>query len=114
MADYSGLSDAPSQSVGIIIAVVSSFINGSTFVLQKKGMLRSRDKGTMKLVQYCHFLQNVHVVLSGKDTLNLSLSSTEQMRQYKPKRLYLFPAGSSYLTDLVWWSGTLCSECDVI
>lgn len=31
--------------VGIVIAVVSSFINGSTFVLQKKGILRSRDRG---------------------------------------------------------------------
>ncbi|XP_070765647.1 magnesium transporter NIPA1 [Enoplosus armatus] len=30
---------------GIVIAVVSSFINGSTFVLQKKGILRSRDRG---------------------------------------------------------------------
>ncbi|XP_042271917.1 magnesium transporter NIPA1 [Thunnus thynnus] len=30
---------------GIVIAVISSFINGSTFVLQKKGILRSRDRG---------------------------------------------------------------------
>ncbi|KAM8890315.1 magnesium transporter NIPA2-like isoform 2-T2 [Synchiropus picturatus] len=30
---------------GIAIAVTSSFVNGSTFVLQKKGMLRSRDRG---------------------------------------------------------------------
>ncbi|XP_037325667.1 magnesium transporter NIPA1 [Pungitius pungitius] len=44
---------------GVAIAVVSSFINGSTFVLQKKGILRSRDRGC------------------------------------------------SYLTDVVWWSGTL-------
>ncbi|TMS20304.1 Magnesium transporter NIPA1 [Larimichthys crocea] len=44
---------------GIVIAVVSSFINGSTFVLQKKGILRSRDRG------------------------------------------------GSYLTDVVWWTGTL-------
>ncbi|XP_042339596.1 magnesium transporter NIPA1 [Plectropomus leopardus] len=44
---------------GIVIAVVSSFINGSTFVLQKKGILRSRDRGR------------------------------------------------SYLTDAVWWGGTL-------
>ncbi|XP_034387614.1 magnesium transporter NIPA1 [Cyclopterus lumpus] len=44
---------------GVAIAVVSSFINGSTFVLQKKGILRSRDRGV------------------------------------------------SYLTDVVWWSGTL-------
>uniref|UniRef100_A0A3Q3S653 NIPA magnesium transporter 1 n=1 Tax=Mastacembelus armatus TaxID=205130 RepID=A0A3Q3S653_9TELE len=29
---------------GIAIAVISSFINGSTFVLQKKGILRSRDR----------------------------------------------------------------------
>uniref|UniRef100_A0A3B3ZIH9 Uncharacterized protein n=1 Tax=Periophthalmus magnuspinnatus TaxID=409849 RepID=A0A3B3ZIH9_9GOBI len=30
---------------GIIITIVSSFINGSTFVLQKKGILRAREKG---------------------------------------------------------------------
>ncbi|XP_035504210.1 magnesium transporter NIPA1 [Scophthalmus maximus] len=30
---------------GILIAVGSSVINGSTFVLQKKGILRSRDRG---------------------------------------------------------------------
>lgn len=35
--------------VGIIIAIVSSFINGSTFVLQKKGILRSREKGVSYL-----------------------------------------------------------------
>uniref|UniRef100_A0AAV2KW79 Magnesium transporter n=1 Tax=Knipowitschia caucasica TaxID=637954 RepID=A0AAV2KW79_KNICA len=45
--------------VGITVAIVSSLINGSTFVLQKKGILRSREKG------------------------------------------------ASYLTDAVWWSGTL-------
>uniref|UniRef100_A0A3Q2GKH1 NIPA magnesium transporter 1 n=1 Tax=Cyprinodon variegatus TaxID=28743 RepID=A0A3Q2GKH1_CYPVA len=28
-----------------VVAVISSFINGSTFVLQKKGILRSRSKG---------------------------------------------------------------------
>uniref|UniRef100_A0A8C6TGI2 NIPA magnesium transporter 1 n=1 Tax=Neogobius melanostomus TaxID=47308 RepID=A0A8C6TGI2_9GOBI len=35
--------------VGIIIAIVSSLINGSTFVLQKKGILRSREKGVSYL-----------------------------------------------------------------
>lgn len=35
--------------VGIIIAIVSSFINGSTFILQKKGILRSREKGVSYL-----------------------------------------------------------------
>ncbi|KAG7326142.1 hypothetical protein KOW79_009543 [Hemibagrus wyckioides] len=44
---------------GVGIAVVSSFINGSTFVLQKKGILRSRK------------------------------------------------AGKTYLSDCVWWTGTL-------
>ncbi|XP_068449212.1 magnesium transporter NIPA1 [Clinocottus analis] len=34
---------------GVAIAVVSSFINGSTFVLQKKGILRSRDRGVSYL-----------------------------------------------------------------
>ncbi|XP_016535320.1 magnesium transporter NIPA1 isoform X1 [Poecilia formosa] len=62
MADNSGLTGTP---LGIAIAVISSFINGSTFVLQKKGILRSRDKGC------------------------------------------------SYLTDVVWCSGTLCSEYDI-
>ncbi|XP_020488177.1 magnesium transporter NIPA1 isoform X1 [Labrus bergylta] len=52
-------SGAPLPVAGIVIAVVSSFINGSTFVLQKKGILRSRDRG------------------------------------------------GSYLTDVVWWSGTV-------
>lgn len=33
--------------VGIVIAVISSFINGSTFVLQKKGILRARDRGRL-------------------------------------------------------------------
>ncbi|XP_034557678.1 magnesium transporter NIPA1 [Notolabrus celidotus] len=50
---------APLPVTGIVIAVVSSFINGSTFVLQKKGILRSRDRG------------------------------------------------GSYLSDVVWWSGTV-------
>ncbi|XP_027013177.1 magnesium transporter NIPA1 isoform X2 [Tachysurus fulvidraco] len=45
--------------VGVGIAVVSSFINGSTFVLQKKGILRSHK------------------------------------------------AGRTYLSDCVWWTGTL-------
>ncbi|XP_073332607.1 magnesium transporter NIPA1 [Pagrus major] len=32
-------------SVGILIAVVSSLINGSTFVLHQKGILRSKERG---------------------------------------------------------------------
>ncbi|XP_061680008.1 magnesium transporter NIPA1 isoform X1 [Syngnathoides biaculeatus] len=36
-------------AVGIAIAVISSFINGSTFVLQKKGILRSRQRGVSYL-----------------------------------------------------------------
>lgn len=35
---------------GVGIAVVSSFINGSTFVLQKKGIVRSRQAGK------CYFI----------------------------------------------------------
>ncbi|XP_062412089.1 magnesium transporter NIPA1 [Sardina pilchardus] len=46
---------------GVGIAVLSSFINGSTFVLQKKGILRARERG------------------------------------------------GSYLTDIVWWIGTLAT-----
>ncbi|KAK9401878.1 magnesium transporter NIPA1 [Crotalus adamanteus] len=46
-------------SLGLSVAVVSSLVNGSTFVLQKKGIVRARGRGT------------------------------------------------SYLTDMVWWSGTI-------
>ncbi|KAL4656858.1 magnesium transporter NIPA2-like isoform X1 [Arapaima gigas] len=34
-----------SVTLGVGIAVVSSFINGSTFVLQKKGIIRARNRG---------------------------------------------------------------------
>ncbi|XP_075901770.1 magnesium transporter NIPA1 [Nelusetta ayraudi] len=40
-----GSAGASPSVAGIAIAVVSSFINGSTFVLQKKGILRSRARG---------------------------------------------------------------------
>ncbi|KAL1023408.1 hypothetical protein UPYG_G00040490 [Umbra pygmaea] len=36
-------------AAGVWIAVISSFINGSTFVLQKKGILRAREKGASYL-----------------------------------------------------------------
>ncbi|XP_019936295.1 magnesium transporter NIPA1 [Paralichthys olivaceus] len=55
----SGPSVSSLPVTGILIAVTSSVINGSTFVLQRKGILRSRDRG------------------------------------------------GSYLTDALWWSGTL-------
>ncbi|KAM7388654.1 hypothetical protein PAMP_024815 [Pampus punctatissimus] len=45
MAFDSDLSTVSLPAAGIVIAVISSFINGSTFVLQKKGILRSRDRG---------------------------------------------------------------------
>ncbi|CAG01385.1 unnamed protein product [Tetraodon nigroviridis] len=35
----------PLPLTGILIAVAASFINGSTFVLQRKGILRSRERG---------------------------------------------------------------------
>lgn len=35
----------PLPLTGIMIAVAASFINGSTFVLQRKGILRSRERG---------------------------------------------------------------------
>uniref|UniRef100_A0AAY5F156 NIPA magnesium transporter 1 n=1 Tax=Electrophorus electricus TaxID=8005 RepID=A0AAY5F156_ELEEL len=35
------MEDASMPVVGVVIAIVSSFINGSTFVLQKKGILRT-------------------------------------------------------------------------
>uniref|UniRef100_A0A667YFY4 NIPA magnesium transporter 1 n=3 Tax=Myripristis murdjan TaxID=586833 RepID=A0A667YFY4_9TELE len=40
--DTSGVSE---PVLGIVIAITSSFINGSTFVLQKKGILRARNRG---------------------------------------------------------------------
>ncbi|XP_026302984.1 magnesium transporter NIPA1 [Piliocolobus tephrosceles] len=46
-------------SLGLGVAVVSSLVNGSTFVLQKKGIVRAKRRGT------------------------------------------------SYLTDIVWWAGTI-------
>ncbi|XP_026160911.1 magnesium transporter NIPA1 isoform X1 [Mastacembelus armatus] len=45
MAFESASSGISFPVAGIAIAVISSFINGSTFVLQKKGILRSRDRG---------------------------------------------------------------------
>lgn len=48
MAANSDPGGAALPVAGIAIAVVSSFINGSTFVLQKKGILRSRDRGRQK------------------------------------------------------------------
>lgn len=39
------MDDTSFPVVGVAIAVVSSFINGSTFVLQKKGILRARKSG---------------------------------------------------------------------
>lgn len=33
-------------SLGLSVAVVSSLVNGSTFVLQKKGIVRARGRGT--------------------------------------------------------------------
>lgn len=45
MADDPGIRRISREYTGIVIAVISSFINGSTFVLQKKGILRSREKG---------------------------------------------------------------------
>ncbi|XP_071369004.1 magnesium transporter NIPA1 isoform X2 [Centroberyx affinis] len=45
MAFDLGTSGVSLPIAGIVIAVTSSFINGSTFVLQKKGILRARDRG---------------------------------------------------------------------
>ncbi|KAM4628588.1 magnesium transporter NIPA2-like isoform 3-T3 [Polymixia lowei] len=45
MAFELGVTGSSLPIVGIVIAVTSSFINGSTFVLQKKGILRARDRG---------------------------------------------------------------------
>lgn len=43
--DTSGVSE---PILGIVIAITSSFINGSTFVLQKKGILRARNRGRLE------------------------------------------------------------------
>ncbi|XP_053178310.1 magnesium transporter NIPA1 [Scomber japonicus] len=50
MALDSDISTVSLPVAGIAIAVISSFINGSTFVLQKKGILRSRERGESYLV----------------------------------------------------------------
>lgn len=50
MAFDSELGVVSSQSTGVVIAVISSFINGSTFVLQKKGILRARGRGRLKTI----------------------------------------------------------------
>ena len=41
-------SDIEFPVAGLMIAVISSLINGSTFVLQKKGMLRAEAKGILR------------------------------------------------------------------
>ncbi|XP_053311170.1 magnesium transporter NIPA1 [Spea bombifrons] len=51
--------EAGAPILGLSVAVFSSLLNGSTFVLQKKGILRARTRG------------------------------------------------ASYLTDIIWWAGTL-------
>ncbi|XP_054645653.1 magnesium transporter NIPA1 [Dunckerocampus dactyliophorus] len=42
-------SNASKPTLGIAVAVISSFINGSTFVLQRKGILLSRERGVSYL-----------------------------------------------------------------
>lgn len=51
MAFHSEPSGVSPPLAGVLIAVISSFINGSTFVLQKKGILRSRDRGRLRQSQ---------------------------------------------------------------
>lgn len=92
---------------GIIIAVVSSFINGSTFVLHKKGMLRAQAKGILiKKRSNTH----LHTPLTWVNNINHQSSS----RRFPRNKVHELPCsclrGDSYLKDVVWWSGTLSSE----
>lgn len=48
--DPESIETSLSVASGVAIAVVSSFINGSTFVLQKKGILRARKRGDTYLL----------------------------------------------------------------
>lgn len=58
MAAEAGQTSVSFPVSGVVIAVVSSCINGSTFVLQKKGILRSRDRGrrVLRVIQ-CSYSQ---------------------------------------------------------
>ncbi|KAG5276006.1 hypothetical protein AALO_G00126890 [Alosa alosa] len=49
MASFLSVNSTPVFGIGI--AVLSSFINGSTFVLQKKGILRARERGGSYLAE---------------------------------------------------------------
>uniref|UniRef100_H3B786 NIPA magnesium transporter 1 n=1 Tax=Latimeria chalumnae TaxID=7897 RepID=H3B786_LATCH len=42
----------PAVLFGLSVAVISSFINGSTFVLQRKGILRAQKRGTSYFTEY--------------------------------------------------------------
>ncbi|XP_056270011.1 magnesium transporter NIPA1 [Pseudoliparis swirei] len=48
---------------GVAIAVVSSFINGSTFVLQKKGILRARDRGVSYLTDVFWWIGTLSMIV---------------------------------------------------
>lgn len=50
---------------GVGIAVLSSFVNGSTFVLQKKGILRARKSGTSNKKIPVSFTQSQRKVIQG-------------------------------------------------
>lgn len=94
----------PLPLTGILIAVVASFINGSTFVLQRKGILRSREKGrSHKYACVYIYLYNSMATLLKSDIMNL----IELL-------LNVFSTGRSYLTDVFWWTGTVSSEYSAI
>lgn len=86
------MDEAAFPVVGVVIAVLSSFVNGSTFVLQKKGILRARKSGTLNW-RIPIFL------LNPKDNI-------QTIRQI----ICYIIAGRNYLTDCVWWCGTLASK----
>lgn len=74
----SELGETSSVPVGVGIAVVSSFINGSTFVLQKKGILRARKRGIRIIKEKIQSLgdggRNIWQFICIKVTLHYSLT----------------------------------------
>lgn len=48
MASDSETRASPPLAAGILIVIISSLINGSTFVLHKKGIIRSHERGRLK------------------------------------------------------------------
>ncbi|XP_064413636.1 magnesium transporter NIPA1 [Latimeria chalumnae] len=53
----------PAVLFGLSVAVISSFINGSTFVLQRKGILRAQKRGTSYFTEYAWWSGTIAMAL---------------------------------------------------